>query len=343
MSIDIQLPTKPESFSLHPADVAQFQFRRLGSNAIESSSLAGTPLYAGAFCHPVVEAALLAFAHHYSLALRPDDFWLMISQGFALHITQNAEALRSKFVTHKGQLQLTVVRNHFVLGSPDNDWEGVFAEFSQKIGEHIGETQKHFVPNFSTTTATDTAAFEITLLDAMKVYFKYVVVTECGIPTIRLEGEKSDWERVLAHTEELAKIDPSFSWWTDRVILRLTQVIACFDEPNPELWLSFFKESSMSGGSIISGWIIDFFPYLTQWGKTVANSFTGLELDSLPTGLSVAPFTWRYHGTPLEMKFVAGHIGVAFRGDFLRPITGWVIQNTEIQVQDPDQVACTNA
>lgn len=48
----------------------------------------------GSRCHPLVEAVHEAFSRHYPLALSPDSIWLTIAQGFAHHVTENAETLR---------------------------------------------------------------------------------------------------------------------------------------------------------------------------------------------------------------------------------------------------------
>ncbi|MBD3260514.1 MAG: DUF4419 domain-containing protein, partial [Candidatus Altiarchaeales archaeon] len=83
-------------------------------------------------------AAHHAYQDHYPLSLSPDHIWLCISQGLGTHINLNAEELRSRLVSHEGKLKLTVRRDNFVLGSPDNDWSGVVSEFSEQLGEHLG-------------------------------------------------------------------------------------------------------------------------------------------------------------------------------------------------------------
>ncbi|MEM1030549.1 MAG: DUF4419 domain-containing protein [Myxococcota bacterium] len=59
-----------------------------------------TPLVAGSGPseHALVNAVHLAFSQHRPLRLSPDAIWLTISQGFARHIEENAEALRPAFV-----------------------------------------------------------------------------------------------------------------------------------------------------------------------------------------------------------------------------------------------------
>jgi len=67
--------------------------------------------------------------------------------------------------------------------------KSVFAEFSVQIEENTGADLLELVTgDFSTTTAVEKAAFQVTLMDAMKSYFTYSVTTLCGIPEITLEG-----------------------------------------------------------------------------------------------------------------------------------------------------------
>ena len=53
--------------------------------------------------------------------------------GLAHHVDQNADDLRDKFVDFEGKKELVVIRDDFVKGSPDNDWEGVMPEFAEQI------------------------------------------------------------------------------------------------------------------------------------------------------------------------------------------------------------------
>src|SRR4029077_9217453 len=58
--------------------------------------------------HGLVNAVHLAFSEHRPLVLTPDIIWLTLAQGFAHHINIHAEALRSRFVNHKGRMTLLV-------------------------------------------------------------------------------------------------------------------------------------------------------------------------------------------------------------------------------------------
>ena len=86
-----------------------------------------------------VGAVHQAYEGHYPLVLSPDIIWQCVAQGFAVHVNQNAERLRHLFVKHKGKRDIVVIRDSFVKGSQDNDWEGALESFSQDVREHIGD------------------------------------------------------------------------------------------------------------------------------------------------------------------------------------------------------------
>jgi len=70
-------------------------------------------------CHPLIDAVGTAFSQHRPLTLSPDAIWLVIEQGFAHHVGENAEALSSQYPTS---------RNRFVrhLGTME-DWQRIRA------------------------------------------------------------------------------------------------------------------------------------------------------------------------------------------------------------------------
>ena len=126
----------------------------------------------------LMDTALMAFAYHYPLVMKPDDIWCLISYAFATHLDKNAEELRSRFVAHQGKKVLEVRVDHFTLGGmTPEDWErDVFPDFSRQIRNYIGDEKHDIIASpFSTTTPTTKATHEITLMAAMKNYFSYKV------------------------------------------------------------------------------------------------------------------------------------------------------------------------
>ena len=116
-------------------------------------------------CNLLAEAVHQAFYNHYPLKLSPDVIWLTIAQGFANHVDQNAERLRSKFVDFQGKKTLELRCVDFVKGSPDNDWASVFPAFSRMIASSIGQNTVDLIEcNFSTTGPVERIVSHITLM-----------------------------------------------------------------------------------------------------------------------------------------------------------------------------------
>jgi hypothetical protein len=266
--------------------------------------------------------------------LRPDDIWLAIAQGFAACVNADAETYRHHFVAHQGKEKIVVIRDGFVRGNADNDWTGVFGEFSEKIAGHIGAaTQSLLVADFSTTGVIEKAASEVVLMDAMQSYFKYEVHTRCGIPTITLEGSVADWQKVKDKTVALAKFG-GLDWWLNGVYPILDQFIAAADgKENTRFWESIYKGQSVSGGLSIDGWLLKLLPFTKDWdgnrvkNPVIANGY-GINASMLPASLSSVPFLWKYLGTDFDYLFIAGHTGVEQDEKTLsvRPVIGWGVR-----------------
>ena len=128
-----------------------------------------------------VAACMMAFAYHLPLAFSPDDLWTVILQGFAHHVDQHAEELRSNFVNHTGTKEIKIQEDSLRKGiSSPKEWEDlVFPKFSQAIEQSMKNKLIHGLlvnTSFSTTTSASHAASEIVLMAAMKSYFDYTLV-----------------------------------------------------------------------------------------------------------------------------------------------------------------------
>jgi hypothetical protein len=312
--------------------------------------------------HPFVGALHAAFMDHRPLVLSPDMFWLLIAQGFAAHVNNNAEKDRSQFVSHEGKEEIIVERHDFIKGSPENPWSEVFDEFSRCIRKKIGEdNHSQIVVDFSTTGPIEKAANEVVLLDAMKNYFNFTVFTRCGIPQVTLQGTKEDWAKLRDRTDALGK-RYELEWWTERLLPTLDMIADnAAGADNPELWRNIYKWNSRSGGDVITGWITDFFPYASFWDSdtngrvlkrlywhdcdeegrlaaytVVAPDGRSSELqvcgpfctNMLPGSLSKVPFKWRYFADKFSMEFIAGF--TSFTQDTetmaVRPKIGWAVR-----------------
>jgi hypothetical protein len=326
---------------------------RLLDGEVESCSQLQGQLVADVEYHPVVAAAHLAFCEHRPLSLSPDMIWLLLCQGVAHHVRANAEELRRQFVWHQGKEKIAIRRDDFVKGSPENPWPEVFSEFSLAIREYIGPNHELFVTNFSTTGPSEKATFEVVLMDAVQSYFDYEFHSLCGIPSITLEGNTRDWQQVRDRASLFSAFD--LEWWIPQVMPILDQFVEARNgKVNRAFWSSLYKLNDDSGGPYVTGWLVNFFPYLRDFGggyatprntflMDLANShesglsrerqeerlFSGLTLPSFPAGLSSVPVRWMCLESEFEMQFCAGFVGVKQDQQTmaLRPEIGWAVRD----------------
>ena len=286
-------------------------------------------------CHPLIEAVATAFSDHRPLALSPDSIWLTIEQGFAHHVTENAEALRHRLVRHENKQELhTRIQNlepaSFQIGIQD---------FSRQIREASDPVLfETLLCDFSTTTPTIRTASEIVLMDCYSSYFTYMLDCVCGIPKITLNGSVEDWKRIRARVEVLATFD--LDWWVSRLRPILDEFVRTAEgHPSLEFWQAIYKPRRAYGENTITGWIADLFPYLGEqprrgknrilgyprrdWiipvdkgipsslGISEPGAEKGIPASSFPSGLASVPITVSFPDRPdAKLDLVAGFFGV---------------------------------
>jgi uncharacterized protein DUF4419 len=324
---------------------------RLQDQRVEAMG-ANVAAFLPASAHGLLRAVHTAYALHYPLVLTPDTVWLAIAQGFAMHVNANAELLRGKFVRHARRATITIQRDDFVKGSPDNRWPEAFGMFSDAVAEHIGRQRDLVVCDFSTTGPSERAASEIVLLDAMQSYFKYRVLTRCGIPEITLDGTADDWRSIRRRARALEEYE--LTWWTDALGPVLDQLVATAEgRVDVPFWKAFFKHEDGSGGPWIRGWINVLFPYvrsgpqqtlvphetMTAWTRGLEERGGGATPLEIPSGLSLVPFNWTFPlvDRVLPMEFLAGFVGVAQDEGSLaiRPAIGWAVRDAVVAAEAP--------
>jgi len=320
-------------------------------------ALLGTPVEAcGAGVDSLVSApqnaflaaAWCAYAEHRPLVLTPDAVWLCLAQGFAAHVGQHAEALRTRLV---------VRGDDFRDVSADGAWLEVFAAFSQQLAEHIGPRRDLVVCDFSTTGPIERAASELVLMDAMQQYFHYEYHVICGIPEITLEGTVADWESVRRRAHVFAEYE--LEWWTSVLAPVLDEFVAAAEgRPDLAFWRHFFENSDgdgCGGGPQLHGWLLLLFPYVTgdaHDGSLRRNSVVtraggaspiaadggparwltqaSIDPESIPLGLSRAPLDWvGTGGTVHTLDLIGGFMGIAQDATTaaVRPAIGWAVRD----------------
>jgi hypothetical protein len=279
-----------------------------------------------------------AYADHRPFVLSPDMIWLLISQGFARHVNNNPEQLRKYFVDFTGKTTLIVINDSINLDNPHSPWEKVFPEFTTQIGKRIGkELMDALTCDFSTSTEITKVASEITIMEAMKPYFEFIVMRiVCGIPEITLEGTTGDWQKVLDKTDYLRKYE--MDWWIDEITPILKEFIkASKGNPDESFWINMFKyhsEKEYGAPKIIDGWIVKFFPYDKDGKKNNLNEI--IYRDNLPSEITKVDLKYivtnGIESEEIPLELWAGFIGLKqdTKTFALKPQIGWMIRKKDI-------------
>jgi hypothetical protein len=319
-----------------PVDVGT-SIRKLLAKPVEAWVCSSQSLVSCDTTHALVKAAHDAFYDHHPLTIRPDDIWLCIAQGFAAHVNNNAEQLRSRLVEHGGRKKLVVRRAEFFLGQ-ENPWPEVFSDFSNQIGQHVGKLKDLVCARFSTTTQIEGAAFEVCLMDTFQGYFEYEMRCGCGIPEITVLGTPDDWRSMIPRVQHLAEY--GLKSWCDALVPVLEKIAdTASGKVDLDFWRSFFRYESCSGPAELTGWILTLFPYLvTDWNtkslgpskylstwrerfdraSSRSNPFLrfddvqGPSISEVPQSLVSAPVHYidLSTGKQHDLRFVAGMFGV---------------------------------
>ena len=322
---------------LYQALDAELSLRSLVAKRVEAVACSAQRLVSCDTSHAFVKAAHDAFYDHLPLVIRPDDVWFCIVQGFAAHVRENSEKLRSRFVAHAGKKKLVVERADFFLGR-ENPWPEAFAAFSTQIGEHVGKLKELISARFSTSTQIEVAAFDICLMDTFQGYFEYEMRCGCGIPEITLLGTPEDWASMIPRVKYLG--DFGLKNWSEALVPVLGKIAeTAAGEVDKDFWRSFFRYQSGSGSAELTGWILTLFPYLVCDWKTRAlapnmylstwrerldaaqqrgdrfldfRDVQGPSISQIPEGLVSAPlrFVDLSSGEEHNLRFIAGLFGV---------------------------------
>ncbi len=170
------------------------------------------------------------------------------------------------------------------------------------------------LPNFTTTTVKDTTVCAILMMSSLKSYapparttlpylthparyFDYHMTCMCGIPSVTLEGERADWEKLLARLDRLPELGEEPAVWARMLRPILTRFVSAFDgEPDTKFWSEVaHSHERFYGPEDMSGWITAF----CVWSST--GTWQAGALSDITSPRSPRPVTdemdWRAKGT----------------------------------------------
>ena len=284
-----------------------------------------------------------AYASHRAVVLSPDVIWLLICQGFAAHVNLNSEQLRDKIVYHQGKKTLEVESpKHLLYETNEVDWESIFNIFEKQIKSNTKNRIADIITaDFSTTGITERIASQITLMESVKKYFEYKVMTlGCGIPDITLMGTPDDWRKV--REKALSLKGYGLDWWIDRLDTILKQFVdASQGIVDNEFWMEMVGSANFRKTGCgrptndtelkFDGWCTTFYPY-NAFGDRITDPMT-YNSRLLPEVVET-PFIYEIRdldGTIIakyDMLLYAGIIGLSEDpvNGALKPEIGWMVR-----------------
>ncbi|KAJ5585755.1 hypothetical protein VI817_008909 [Penicillium citrinum] len=286
--------------------------------------------------HGFVWAVFHAYSHHHHLTLRPEDIWFSILTQLSFFINAHAEELRSLFVAHEGKKKLHIKTTgtiHTV------DFGALALQMTRLIEENIidEELRTWIMPNFSTTTTSDTVVTAILMMGTLQKYFSYQISIDCGIPSVTLLGKKKDWEKLAKRLDKLYQLGDEPARFAQLLRPVLNYFIVSFDNPSSPDVLDFWsrcahKESMGSGSDYLGGWVSVFcfwdvdgrllysepiYPISSpefQARSCAKNLEDGLsrciDTEDVPSGFASVPVTVDDNGTIYETMMLAGLVGI---------------------------------
>lgn len=305
-----------------------------------------------------VHGILRAFQQGLHLVLRPDDLWLAILTQFSQYVKGNSKELRKSFVAHEGKMDLCIDI------SPESVWNVSMGHFAQGMTKLIQDNvvdprlRDWTLPKFTTTTDNDTSVAAIVKMAALQNYFRYDLRAGCGFPSVTLQGEKSDWEEILARLRKRPKYGDQAEEWSVLLIPIVKNMISAFDNPNSEVVRDFWLHACHAAGQYgsghgirtLSGWLSAFCFWNAQGMRTgcvseeslieyggdpkvrtryILNNvaYPVIGTMAIPSGLVSVPVNIEENGEKIKTTVVAGAMGMTLsHGDTtVQPISGWFL------------------
>ncbi|KAI1131420.1 hypothetical protein F5Y10DRAFT_66447 [Nemania abortiva] len=229
---------------------------------IQSSFGNDPPQSFTAHANGFVQTMVDSYNKHHHVIIRPDDIWLAIMTQFSCYVGAHAEELRKQFVAHEGKKLLEI---KYMKASR---FQVDFADFAIKINNLLEknivdpELRAWIVPTFSTTTQADTIVSSIVMMGTLQHYFRYRSCITCGIPSVKLLGEKSDYEDILGRLDKLEQYGDEPTQFGQLLRPILTRIIRSMDEPDSpdviDFWRNICVVRNGSGFQTYNGWITAF-------------------------------------------------------------------------------------
>ena len=196
---------------------------------------------------------------HYGVVISPTILWNMVLSNLAFEVNKNPETYHKYFTESNDKQEIIVQQGGHLI-----DVSLLIAELQHRIPSNILDD---CFPEFTTDTKNSKIANYTAFLDMVSPYYNYGMLL-CGIPKVKILGEKVDWLKFMML---LGVFTTALPECREYLIGVANNVAAISDETCDYSKLFSLQECGSGSQLEVSGWIRDFFieqplvPYLENF------------------------------------------------------------------------------
>lgn len=298
-----------------------------------------------------VRGVVEAWGQHQHLVLRPDEIWFEILVQLNFYMYANASAMRHLFVDHEGKQEMSV---RFLYAE---DWaETLISSFTSAIQKRVKTDwlASWIKPGFSTSTPDDDLTAAVLMMGLTQHYFEYSVSLICGLPSVTLLGNKTDWVALQEKVERLKWFGGEAEEYADVLKPILQGFVDTWNNPEAKTTKDFWskivdgrQKSTCVTRGYVTGWITGFY-FWNREGKALTSKsarkssrfgvklgevrYPARDVTKLPISYAKVPlYLEDYPKTSqtTDVYLLAGNIGVRRTVSegwvTAKPMSGWFI------------------
>lgn len=197
------------------------------------------------------------WSDHLIAVITPDIIWYTILCELTLLVKENVETYRPLFTDSGEKKTITVLTGDPVVIP--------LSSLIEKLRDLVPTNIDMFLPRFSTSNERSTLAKYAAFCDMVSPYYDYCMKL-CGIPFVRIDGTKEDyeellnsWNKIYGTLTNIKSNDFKMFSWATKVTSLLSNILANLD--NADFWKKmFYLDKCGSGGDkVVCGWWKDFY------------------------------------------------------------------------------------
>lgn len=284
--------------------------------------------------------AVEAYSGHHHLLIRPEDIWFAILTQLSILIKKYHIELGGKFLNH----EIARLGIRYTVS--------VAEEMTHLLHQYVTdpELRRWVMPAFTTTGKKDEIVASILMMGVIQKYVIPKIYFLCGIPSVTLLGERTDWEDILGRLEMLKTFGDESTQWYHLLKPVLSRFVTTFDTPEiPEVsdfWARMLDRQEGSNVDEISGWLTAFclwdedgrllykpapalspaeqadrlepFIFWVNKRPTVQDlcldgqTYGCFDMKNIPRGYASVPIIYNEYGHQFEAVMLAGSLGIQF-------------------------------